>query len=105
MKRKRSTPTAPKPGNFDPGLRERAAAFLARPIPGELQPHYVPDSLADRLLAACGRNEEIDPEALELAELACGEFDELIAAARTEELKTYYVRSRDLLAEIVHAGR
>lgn len=105
MKRKRSSPAGPKPGNFDASLRQRAAAFLALPAPIELQPNYVPDSLADHLIAACARNEEIDPDALEIAELACGEYEALIAAAQTEELKAYYTRSRDLLVEIVEAGR
>lgn len=61
--------------------------------------------MADRLIAACARNEAIDPDALELAELACGDYDELIAAAKTEELKAYYTTSRDLLAAIIETGR
>lgn len=105
MKRRRASPAGPKRGNFDAGLRQRAAAFLVLPVPIELQPDYAPDSLAARLLAACARDEGIDPDGLELAELACGEYEELIAAARTEELKTYYARSRDLLVEMIAAGR
>jgi len=105
MKKKRSRVTGAKPGKFDASLQQRAAAFLARPIPEELHPDYLSDSLADRLIAACARNEAIDPEALELAELASGEYEELIAAAQSEELKTYYATSRDLLVEIVEAGR
>ena|SRR5688572_7982338 len=105
MKRRRSGPAAAKPGNFDPGLRQRATAFLALPVPRELQPDYVPDSLADRLIAACSKNEAIEPEALEIAELACAEYEESIAAARTEELRTYYATSRDLLGKIIETGR
>lgn len=105
MKKKRSSPAGAKPGNFDARLRQRAAAFLALPIPPELQPDYVPDSLADRLIAACSKNEAIEPDALEIAELACAEYEELIAAAQTEELKTYYVTSRDLLGKIIETGR
>lgn len=103
-KNKPSHPADPAPGNFDPGLRQRAADFLARPIPAELQPNYVAGSVADRLIAACARNEGIDPDLLELGELACGEYDEFIAGARTPELRTYYASSRDLLREIIDAG-
>jgi hypothetical protein len=105
MKNKRSRPPVRKSGDFDAGLRQRAAAFLTQPIPAELQPDYVADSLADRLIAACARNDGVDPELLEIAELACGEYDDFIAGARTEELRDYYTKSRDLLADIVEAGR
>lgn len=105
MKNKRSRPAGRKSGNFDAGLRQRAAAFLALPIPAELQPDYVADSLADRVIAACARNEGIDPELLELAELASGEYDGFIAGARTGELRSYYTGSRDLLAAIIEAVR
>lgn len=105
MKRKRSSAAERKPGNFDAGLRQRATAFLTLRVPSELQPDYTPDSLADRLIAACARDEGIDPDALELAELAGGEYEEWIAAAKTEELKAYYTTSRELLGEIVAAGR
>lgn len=105
MKRKRSRPAAPPPGNFDAALRQRATAFRARPVPAELQPGFVADSLADRLIAACARNEGFEPELLELAELACGEYEAFIAGARTEELRLYFAESRDLLTEIIAAGR
>lgn len=103
-KNKQSHPAVPRLGNYDPGLRQRAADFLALPIPAELQPHYVAGSVADRLIAACASNERVDPDLLELAELACGEYDEFIAGARTPELKAYYTTSRDLLAAIIDAG-
>src|SRR5688572_23285877 len=53
MKTKRSRPAVKKGGDFDPNLRRRAAEFLAGPVPGELQPHYLADSLAERVIAAC----------------------------------------------------
>jgi hypothetical protein len=92
-------------GSFDPALQQRAAAFLARPIPDELRPNYVCGSLAERMIAACARNEAIDPELLELAELAIGEYDDIVVSAKTGELRSYFAGSRDLLAEIVAAVR
>jgi hypothetical protein len=105
MKRKRSRHTEPLSGNFDDALRQRAAAFLALPVPVELRATYVADSLAERVIAACARNEFIDPELAELAELAGGEYEGLIAGARTEELRKYGTTSRELLADIVAAAR
>ena len=99
-----SNRAVPRPGYFDPGLLQRAADFLARPITEELQPNYLAGSVADRLIASCARNEGIYPDLLELGELACGEYDEFIAGARTPELRTYYASSRDLLREIIDAG-
>lgn len=105
MKNKRSRPKARTSGNFDSALQQRAISCLAQPIPAELQPDYVADSLTERVVAMCARNEAIDPELLELAELAIGEYDEAITGAKTTELKTYFAGSRDLLAEIAAAIR
>ena len=105
MSNKRSRRATRKPADFDASLRQRAIAFLAQAVPAELQPDYAAGSLADRVIAACGRNERIDPELLELAELASGEYDEFIAGAKTRELRAYYTESRDLLAGILAAAR
>jgi hypothetical protein len=105
MKKKRSHPAIQRSAAFEVGLRQRAAAFLNRPVPLELQPVYVAGSVADRVIAACVNNEAVDPELRELAELAGEEYGGLIAAAQTEELRNYYVGSRALLAEIVGAAR
>lgn len=85
-------------------LQHRAAAFLARPIPVELQPHYVADSIAERIITACAQGEALDPDLRELAEIAAPEYDELAAQARTDELRAYYAESHALLAAILRAG-
>lgn len=105
MKKKRSRHTGPLSGNFNDALRQRAAAFLALPVPVELRATYVAGSLAERVIAACARNEFVDPELAELVELAAGEYDGLMVDTKTEELRSYYTTSHDLLVEIVAAVR
>ena len=84
-------------------LPKRAEAFLARPIPAELLPHYVKGSLADIVLASCASKEPIDPELLEIAEMTVSEYDSAIEQARTDELRSYYIDCQLLVRAIIDA--
>ena len=93
------------PGNFDPALQRRATSFLQRAVPDELKPHYTPGSLTDLVLRTCAANEGVNAELLEIAAMAQVEYDAAIAAAQTNDLKTYYREGQSLLREIIRAAQ
>ena len=82
-------------------LQRRAAAFVDRAIPSELQPHYVPGSVAEIVITSCARGDTVDPELLQLAELAAQEYEDAIRQAHTRELKDYYGECQAILRAIV----
>jgi|GEM_PF-5888516 len=89
---------------FTPELQQRAADFLRRTIPAELQPQYVAGSMADIIVTRCAQNEPLDPELREIAEISAGEYDYAIAKAQSDELKAYYAECQCLLREIIEAS-
>ena len=90
---------------FKSDLQRRAADFLQRSIPAELQPHYVCGSLADIIITHCAQAQPLDSELCEIAGISVGEYDRAIAEARTTELKSYYSECQQLLREIVQVSR
>lgn len=90
---------------FQPKLQKRAADFLGRAIPAELQPHYLSGSLADIIVTHCAQDQPLDPELREIAEISADEYDHAIAKAQTTELKDYYAECQQLLREIIRVTR
>ena len=90
---------------FQPNLQKRAADFLGRAVPAELQPHYVSGSLADIIVTHCAQAQPLDPELCEIAEISANEYDHAIAKAQTTELKAYYTECQQLLREIIKVSR
>ena len=90
--------------HFQPDLQERAADFLRRTIPPELQPDYVAGSLAEIVIGHCAQDKGLDPELCEIAEISAGEYDDAIAKAKTAELREYYAECQHLLQEIIRAA-
>ena len=85
-------------------LQQQAKAFLDRPIPAELKPHYVPDSLADRLLAYYAKHGKLDPEGQELAGLCVMELESALDQHETPEAQAYFRDCRNLLSAMVDAA-
>jgi hypothetical protein len=78
-------------------LRERCRAFLERRPPPDLG--YVPDSVAERILARAAAGEEIDDELREILEICL--LDTQASAALFEgDARAYLLESAELLAEI-----
>ena len=95
------TPNSANQLHYPPELQKRAADFLQRQIPLELQPNYVSGSLTDIIIKLCSNNEPLDPELCEIARIIPSDYDELIEKAATTELKDYYVECQQLVREII----
>ncbi|GEP46136.1 hypothetical protein [Brevifollis gellanilyticus] len=89
---------------LSPALKKRAADFLQRTIPAELEPNYVSGSIAEIVISLCAQGESLDPELGEMAEMAVGDYDTVIAEAQAPELKTYYTDCQQLVRDIVQAS-
>jgi hypothetical protein len=85
---------------YPPDLQKRSTDFLLRPIPPELQPHYVSGSLSDIIITLCSKDEPLDPELANLASISSLDYDQAIEEATTKELKTYYIECQQLLRDI-----
>ena len=84
-------------------LQQRAQAFVARPVPADLD--YAPGSIAERIINAYARDGRIgsDPELVQLLEIAVMEAP-TAAAAKTGAAREYLDESAAILAEIAAQG-
>jgi hypothetical protein len=81
-------------------LQERAKALLARPIPSELAPDYVPNSMADIFIAAYAKNGALDDEALEMIGLCAMEAASAAESYKTDEARAYFIECAAVLTAI-----
>jgi hypothetical protein len=79
-------------------LKQRAKAFLKRPVPSEIT--YVPGSLVEVFLTAYSQGEELDPELVELATMGAAEMDDAEESHSTADAKAYFRDCKTILDEI-----
>jgi hypothetical protein len=80
-------------------LRDRAQAFLERPIPDEIQ--YVPNSIAELFIRNYVSGGEFDDEFLGLGDLAAEIMDNEVSTHKTPEAKAFFQECKELLEAIL----
>jgi hypothetical protein len=80
-------------------LQLRAKQFLERPVPSEIK--YVPGSLVEIFLAAYSQGEELDPELIELANIAAAELENAADAHSTSDAKAYFQDCKAIMEQIL----
>ena len=85
-------------------LRARAKAFLERGIPKGLD--YVPDSIAERLIATYAKKGELpeDDDVAELLELASMESSQMAETHDVPEVAEYFRESAAILEAMMAEG-
>lgn len=83
------------------GLRQRVAAFLERPLPGEIALNHAPDSMTEVFLRTFAGGGRMDAGLVRVGKVCMAGIDPAIAQVSSDPARAYLIECRGLLVEVL----